>query len=289
MSRRHDPAHDYDGGWVDGVETGEGLEEHLLGPVDPHDRGDYFTPDRRFATRPGMRWIKEEHATDWLASDLRGNAIGARIDPAVAKALGRQFSGPGVRGSRPQAGREEAAVADRNRSEVAQARRPARPDGLPENSRRRRKASPTPGSDSRPIDAPFRRQSRQQEAERLKAEAQRLGISVQELRRRQREGAAAKVQRAERNKTKGAAGQGGQPTKTEVKKQRRAKRSFTVQAAKAREARALADRLAATSGPRPDAPPLPKKPLRSSEPDTQPGICPSCSGPIRANGACGCT
>jgi hypothetical protein len=54
MNGGHDPSYDDDGGWSEGIETGEGLEEHLLGPVDPYDR-DHYTPDRRFATRPGMR------------------------------------------------------------------------------------------------------------------------------------------------------------------------------------------------------------------------------------------
>ena len=51
-----DPAYDYDGGWAEGIDIGEGLAEHLLGPVDPYDRKDHYTPHSRFATRPEMRW-----------------------------------------------------------------------------------------------------------------------------------------------------------------------------------------------------------------------------------------
>jgi hypothetical protein len=55
-----DPAYDYDGGWEDGIDSGEGFAEHLLGPVDPNDRKDHYTLHPRFATRPEMRWIKAE-------------------------------------------------------------------------------------------------------------------------------------------------------------------------------------------------------------------------------------
>lgn len=63
-----DPAYDYDGGWAEGIDNGEGLAEHLLGPVDPYDRKDHYTPHPRFATHPEMRWIKAEDPIENLST-----------------------------------------------------------------------------------------------------------------------------------------------------------------------------------------------------------------------------
>jgi hypothetical protein len=40
-----------DGGWEEAVDSGEGLEDLLLGPSHPYDRSDGYTPDSRWGTR----------------------------------------------------------------------------------------------------------------------------------------------------------------------------------------------------------------------------------------------
>jgi hypothetical protein len=77
-----DPAYDYDGGWEEGIDTGEGLSDHLLGPVDPYNRKDHYTPHPRFATRPEMRWIKAEDPIENLPSGHVSNKPGVRRRPS---------------------------------------------------------------------------------------------------------------------------------------------------------------------------------------------------------------
>jgi hypothetical protein len=254
MSPGRDLAHDYDGGWAEGMETGEGFEDHLLGPVDPYDRKDHYTPDPRFATRPGMRWTKGEHPTDQLASDRRGNTIGARIDPSVAAALGQKFATPKIE-------------------------KPAR---IPRASQVKEGA---------------RRLSKH---ERDQMEAARRGIPVKELRALRRQAAEAARQRKQTQpKSRQTTAKLPQPRSTKDATSKRGSRKGRPRqergaargpVAWAREQRAIADRLAASSGLRPDAPPLPKTILpKRPHNDGPAGVCPSCSGPISATGICSCS
>ena len=254
MSPGRDPAHNYDGGWAEGMETGEGVEDHLLGPVDPYDRKDHYTPPLRFATRPGMRWTKGEHPTDRLASDQRGNTIGARIDPSIAAALGQRFATPKIE-------------------------KPAR----------------TPKASQ--VKEGERRLSKH---ERDQMEAARRGIPVQELRALRRQAAEAARQRKQTQpKSRQTTAKLPQPRSTKDATSKRGSRKGRPRQERgadwrsmawAREQRAITDRLAASNGLRPDAPPLPrtilpKRPYNGGSA----GICPSCSGPISASGACGCS
>jgi hypothetical protein len=240
-------------GWEEGIETGEGFEDHLLGPVDPYDRKDHYTSPPRFATRPGMRWTKGQHPTDRLASDLRGNTIGARIDPSVAAALGQRFATPKVE-------------------------KPARIPKAPRAKEGERRLS---------------------KHERDQMEAARRGITIRELRVLRRQAAEAARQRKQTQpksrqtraklpqprSTKGATSKRGSRKERPLQEREAVRRSM----AWAREQRAIADRLAASSGPRLDAPPLPRNILRKRPYNRTPGICLSCSGPISASGTCGCS
>ncbi len=223
MSPGRDPAHNYDGGWAEGMETGEGVEDHLLGPVDPYDRKDHYTPPLRFATRPGMRWTKGEHPTDRLASDQRGNTIGARIDPSIAAALGQRFATPKIE-------------------------KPAR----------------TP------------------KASQVKEGERRLSKHERDQMEAARRTAKLPQPRSTKDATSKRGSRKGRP--------RQERGADWRSMAWAREQRAITDRLAASNGLRPDAPPLPrtilpKRPYNGGSA----GICPSCSGPISASGACGCS
>jgi hypothetical protein len=127
MAEGRNPSHDWDGGWTDGVDEGEGYEEHLLGPVDPHDRPDHYTNDDRFATRVEMRWLKQRAEP---SADTDDDPPVAAVEPVAHPDTDEPSTGPAPSRRRRSGRRKQATVVRRPLSEDEKYRQQAAEQGL---------------------------------------------------------------------------------------------------------------------------------------------------------------
>jgi hypothetical protein len=286
-----DPAYDYDGGWEEGIDGGEGFTEHLLGPVDPYDRKDHYTPHPRFATRPEMRWLKAEDPIENLPAG-QANAAPGR---------GPQKQRRPTRGSKvPKGGGMSNPVVT-----PAEAERLKRALGHTVNSKQRAPEQPEATRAYHP-----RRETRGERLARQKGYSDVKGITrrqaneLPDLRRpsgqRTPTGQATpghdQLKKPRRGQPKQRAPKPGASTSRDpvesrrrANERRRARATIERSMQRAREERETTDRLLAGLARRAGTSTPVSRPLRAGAAPVPSGVCRSCSRPISATGQCACS
>ncbi|HTO00457.1 MAG TPA: hypothetical protein VL068_07265 [Microthrixaceae bacterium] len=72
------PDNDYDGGWEDIVDSGDGFEDILLGPQQRYDMAHGHVPDKRFATRTALRARRDDFDIENVSVDQALSTGGKR-------------------------------------------------------------------------------------------------------------------------------------------------------------------------------------------------------------------
>jgi hypothetical protein len=290
-----DPAHDYDGGWAEGIDNGEGLADHLLGPVDPYDRKDHYTPHPRFATRPEMRWIKAQDPIENLST--------------------RPADTPPRRGRRPRNQRRPTrAPRSPRRQDVSNpVVTPAEAERLKRalNSSDRNKP-PSSTQPKAPGAEHARSETRGERLARQKGHSNVEGITLRQAKalpdRGQAEARHGLTDQLNSEREQPKKRQGGRPTKRapdpthtasssgDPKQQRRrakearhARASIERSMQRARQEREARDRLLADMASRERWGAPFSRPLKSGAASVPNGVCTSCSRPISATGHCACS
>jgi hypothetical protein len=280
-----------------GIDSGEGFAEHLLGPVDPYNRNNHYTPHSRFATRPQMRWVKAEDPIENLPAG-----------PARTPGAGRQRNHrrPGRKPTAPPRHEDVSnpvlTPADVERVQQAfgasfsSQRRPA--------SRKRSKAADAAAS--RPETCGERLARRKGHAE-VKGITLKQAKALPDLRRSaSRQSKKAQAAPAPDPRKKSKKGRSKQPAAKQDhsssaqgarKEQRRRQREAELAWVRiersmrwAGQDRAIRDRQVAETPTRePWHGPVSLRPLASDAGSVPKGVCASCSGPISVTGQCACS
>jgi hypothetical protein len=290
-----DPAYDYDGGWAEGIDNGEGLAEHLLGPVDPYDRKDHYTPHPRFATHPEMRWIKAE-------------------DPIENLSTGQADTAPRG-GRRPRNQGRPARTRESLRHQVVSnpVVTPAEAERLKRALRSSNRSQPPSSAQPRASGAEFSRsETRGERLARQKGHSNVEGITLRQAKalpdlrqaearpglkdqptsgreqRKKRQGGRRPKKRAP-DPARMASSSGTPKDQRRVKKARQARASFERSMQRARQERETRDRLLADMASRERWGAPFSQPLKSVAASVPKGVCRSCSRPISATGQCACS